>query len=288
VVGDLGKTIRILREARGYSMSEMARRMRFALAALVALCAVVGIEAQLPCTFTIGGNYYDLTPLYQYQYGSGNHGDIMLADTSPINTFNYFIGFCSTIRNAGLPGKQSSFGQFTSRGGGPWSVASWAQTKPTATALTGGQLGLTISNHNGDTCGSATRVSAITLTCLVNGPVWPAGTQPLVDSTTNQCVYAFTAASSAACPTTPPSGTPGGISGGTIFLIILLVTTFLYIVLGCFYKTKYKGTTGRESCPNFTFWSTLPGLVKDGCVFTWQKLRGLCRRGGEEGYETVK
>jgi len=272
-------------------------RMRFALTAIVALCSIVGIGAQLPCGFTVGGDYYDLTPLYRAQYGPGGSGDLALRDSSPSNSYySYFFGFCSTITYAPMPpSKASSFGQVSSHGGGPWSMASWKTNTPSATALPGGAKGLVLSMHNGDSCTPAPRVSIITLTCAQGGPVFPA-TPPTVDSTSTGCQYTFTMASSAACPSSGPTSPPPGpgapgsksISGGTIFLIILLVSTFLYIVLGCFYMTKYKGTTGRESCPNYTFWSSLPGLVKEGCMFTYHKLRGLCRRGGEEGYETVK
>jgi len=268
--------------------------MRLVLAALVSLCAVVGTHAlqPLPCSFTVGDKYYDLTPLFNYQYGNGGKGDLMLQDMSPSSGYAYYVAFCSIVQYAQSPAaKYVSFLQAKiDQSGGPWMIASWKEATPTATALPGNADGLILTTNNGDSCTNP-RSSIITLTCSPGGPLVPA-TLPKVTAGGN-CQYLVTMASSAACATkpAPPGGGGGGphkISGGTIFLIILLVTTFLYIVLGCFYKTKYKGTTGRESCPNFTFWSTLPGLVKDGFVFTWTKLRGLCRRGGGEGYETVK
>jgi len=264
--------------------------MRLVLAALVALCAVVGTHASqpLPCSFTVGDKYYDLTPLYNYQYGNGGKGDLALPDANPSSGYTYYVAFCNNVQQS-PPAKFASFLQ-TAGTGGPWMIASWKEATPTATALPSHTDGLILTTNNGDPCGSTPRSSIITLTCSPGGPLVPV-TLPKVTGGAN-CQYLVNMASSAACATTPaPPGGGGGphkISGGTIFLIILLVTTFLYIVLGCFYKTKYKGTTGRESCPNFTFWSTLPGLVKDGFVFTWSKLRGLCRGGGGEGYETVK
>jgi len=73
------------------------------------------------------------------------------------------------------------------------------------------------------------------------------------------------------------------ISGGTIFLIVLLVSSFVYIVVGCIYNHR-KGAAGMEKCPNFGFWRDVPGLVKDGFAYTWAKLRGCCRK---SEYETL-
>jgi hypothetical protein len=42
---------------------------------------------------------------------------------------------------------------------------------------------------------------------------------------------------------TPPDE---GLSGGWIFIIIVLVTTLVYIATGCLYKTKKLGTSGKN------------------------------------------
>lgn len=81
----------------------------------------------------------------------------------------------------------------------------------------------------------------------------------------------------------------GGISGGTIFLILLLVVVILYFVLGCVYQRKKNGTTGMvESIPQSEFWMGLPSLIKDGCVFTAEKLKACpcpcCKRNDPTGY----
>jgi len=63
-----------------------------------------------------------------------------------------------------------------------------------------------------------------------------------------------------------------GLSGGSIFLIILVVLLFVYCAGGITYNIKVKGASGAESVPNIAFWQKLPGLVKDGCLFTKSKL----------------
>ena len=57
-------------------------------------------------------------------------------------------------------------------------------------------------------------------------------------------------------------------------------------LLFCFVSVR----ADQESCPNVDFWRGLPGLCKDGCVFTFSKLRGLCAGGGGAkagSYETM-
>jgi hypothetical protein len=72
-------------------------------------------------------------------------------------------------------------------------------------------------------------------------------------------------------------GPGGGLSGGSIFLIILLVVSFVYVVAGCIWNVKRNSKPfGRESCPNAGFWGALPGHTKAGCAFTYTKLRSLC------------
>lgn len=71
-----------------------------------------------------------------------------------------------------------------------------------------------------------------------------------------------------------------------VALGVLRVTAFfvfcpIYFGGGAFYNFKVKGKRGAEMVPNLEFWQSLPGLVKDGCKFSWAqtqvfiaKLRG--------------
>lgn len=45
---------------------------------------------------------------------------------------------------------------------------------------------------------------------------------------------------------------------------------------------QVKQIRGIESCPQWYFWRQCPGMIKDGFVFTFTKLRGLCT-GGKGG-----
>lgn len=44
------------------------------------------------------------------------------------------------------------------------------------------------------------------------------------------------------------------------------------------YNSKYKELRGVEALPQLEYWRLLPGLVKDGCVFSWQQTRRLIER----------
>jgi len=79
-----------------------------------------------------------------------------------------------------------------------------------------------------------------------------------------------------------------GISGGWIFIIIVVVSVFVYVVSGCIYKRHKKGTTGmKESCPNVDFWSDVPSLAKGGCLFTYRKLKGCCGKTSDDTYNEM-
>lgn len=84
---------------------------------------------------------------------------------------------------------------------------------------------------------------------------------------------------------TASSSSSSSMSGGTVFIIIVIVVSAVYIIVGCIYNRVRKGTTGmRESCPQNEFWCDLPGLMKDGFLFTKAKLTG---KGGGDGYDKI-
>eukprot|EP00004_Rigifila_ramosa_P007937 TRINITY_DN19122_c0_g1_i1.p2 TRINITY_DN19122_c0_g1~~TRINITY_DN19122_c0_g1_i1.p2 ORF type:complete len:229 (+),score=46.03 TRINITY_DN19122_c0_g1_i1:3-689(+) len=96
-------------------------------------------------------------------------------------------------------------------------------------------------------------------------------TSLLVETTATPCEYIIHFPTSLACDLGGDES--GGLSGGSIFLIIFFVGTFLYCAGGVVYNQR-QGVTGIEMVPNIQFWRELPGLVKDGCVFTKTKLTG--------------
>lgn len=90
-------------------------------------------------------------------------------------------------------------------------------------------------------------------------------------------------------PVTPDPVTPdpkkSGLSTGSILLILFFVFLILYLVGGIIYKKIVNGAQGKELIPNIEFWTSLPGLVLDGCAFVCN----CCgkRKGNTPGYDGV-
>lgn len=81
-------------------------------------------------------------------------------------------------------------------------------------------------------------------------------------------IYTFTLTTQYACPGGGGSRGSGGLSAGSVLCIILTVLIVVYLVGGVLFMTYNKGATGVERIPNVDFWKELPGLVKDGVLFT--------------------
>lgn len=74
------------------------------------------------------------------------------------------------------------------------------------------------------------------------------------------------------------------MSGGSVFLIIVLVFTIVYVAGGIAYNKFVKGLTGAQTCPNLGFWMAIPGLVNAGVRFS---LSGCKNKESEETYEEI-
>jgi len=80
-------------------------------------------------------------------------------------------------------------------------------------------------------------------------------------------------------PPAPPGKQTGGGGGkkeetGWLLVGLLLGGLFIYFAAGYTYNWKVKGAEPSERVPNKEFWLGLPGLIKDGFVFTKNKIRG--------------
>lgn len=100
---------------------------------------------------------------------------------------------------------------------------------------------------------------------------------------TSSSKYEFTIVSKAACPQSGPPGpspTDGptvevsvSLTTGSILTIIFFSLVAVYLIAGLLFNRLYRRETGREMIPNVTFWTALPGLVRDGFRFTVAKVR---------------
>jgi len=110
-----------------------------------------------------------------------------------------------------------------------------------------------------------------------------------MEQTTNG-QHTFTYTDPAACLGSSSSSSSSKLSGGWVFCILVFVCFPVYFAAGCGWN-YYKGARGiTEMTPQYAFWSSIPGLMKDGALFSIRKIRGLCgstaaKTGG--GYETL-
>jgi len=84
----------------------------------------------------------------------------------------------------------------------------------------------------------------------------------------SMCDYTIQFASKAGCPTSA-----GGGPHGWTLIFWILFGACAYLGIGIAYNWKQHGLQGVEAVPNLAFWRELPGLVKDGVVFTTEKAK---------------
>jgi len=59
-----------------------------------------------------------------------------------------------------------------------------------------------------------------------------------------------------------------GLSGGSILLILTVVMSVTYCILGCAYNSFYHGRVGMDAVPNKDSWTNCARYTKAGCAVT--------------------
>jgi len=128
---------------------------------------------------------------------------------------------------------------------------------------TAGKFGLLCGFVHGDADKSLERRVDIIYTCAPGNP-----TVQGQDQGSLQYVITFSGAAACGVLWVKP------MSIGWIILITLPVLFLLYVVGGCIYNVKLVGKKpGLTAFPQIQYWKMLPGLVKDGCNYTYVTLR---------------
>eukprot|EP00744_Colponema_vietnamica_P004341 GILI01006498.1.p1 GENE.GILI01006498.1~~GILI01006498.1.p1 ORF type:complete len:260 (+),score=62.48 GILI01006498.1:31-780(+) len=139
------------------------------------------------------------------------------------------------------------------------------------------------------------RTMSLTLTCAEGvNTMNLANTVPVTQPTTGTYSYAFTGTYGGVCgdaptngPTDGPNGGGGGGSpacgGGCAFTIIFFVGGGLYVIGTVAWNYFKAGKRGKELAPHPEFWLMIPGLIKDGAIFSFQMVTKPCRKDGGGG-----
>jgi len=198
----------------------------------------------------------------------------------PKQTWDVWINVCREI--VGAPGKPQPCGSGIS-GCQQWDPNSQNGKASMGTVSSAVFQPLTIQGKQGVTVqytgGTGQRKMEIDFVC---NPQAGDG-KPVFTAENPSLHYNFMWESKYACPKT---ALPGGLTGGGIFLILFFVGAAVYLVGGILWQKFKVGASGLELIPNLTFWTSLPGLIKDGVMFM---VNSTCRRGAGTGsYSQVK
>lgn len=125
-------------------------------------------------------------------------------------------------------------------------------------------------NHTG---GDEKRSTEFVMACAKKS------TPPTTETESPQLSYHFLYPNPFACHVIPGYGSGGGgIGGVAIFDIIIVCSLAAFIIFGSLYNWKAKGLSGVEVIPLKDFWKEIPSLCKDGCLFTYGKIKTVFYR----------
>lgn len=84
---------------------------------------------------------------------------------------------------------------------------------------------------------------------------------------------------------------PGGkgLSLGSKVLVVLFIAVAAYLIIGIYLNRRNNegDSSISENIPHQDFWKSLPGLVKDGIIFSTTKLTSCISGKSKSGYNDV-
>ncbi|RDD43756.1 hypothetical protein TrispH2_003910 [Trichoplax sp. H2] len=153
-------------------------------------------------------------------------------------------------------------------------------------AWQGGQTSFSVQYSNGTTVHNGNQYPSLSVNMIfrcAEKAIWSAklneyATVPkeaninaIVDRDTGKYQFIFNYAG--ACRTLKPASPL--LSGGSVLLIVFFSLLGAYLIFGIIIQSS-RGARGYELIPNVEFWSKIPGCIRDGFIFTMDKI--TCNR----------
>jgi len=237
------------------------------------------VESLDDCVFDVGGRKFDLSGL---KLQSTDY-------TGAERNYKYYMNMCAPSSKCKEASPKSSLCQFDSNSGYfESSLGNWDGGQPVAAPLDASdpKKGLLLSYTNGDRCWTPSdpmkeRTANVYLTCSSTTD------NTIVVSEPDTCNFKIEFKGKCSGGGGGSGGKKKGLSNGWIFIIILVVATFVYVTAGCVFNVKKKGLSGKEAFPNYSFWAAFPGYVKDGCKITANFIKNKGRRSGGQTYDEL-
>jgi len=233
---------------------------------LLCIVFIVGrLQAQdLPCFWTdTTGNHYDLSKLK-----NANKDYYIPKGTYAKQDWDIWINVCRSLVNPLCGGDVIACQEWDPTSPQGHAAMGSASSQVFQNGVIAGQKGVTLQYKNGPDG----RETEIDFVCDTGAGVG----NPKYVIENPQHHYTFSWNTQFACPG-GAGGIAGGLGPGSILLIIVLCLVVVYLVAGVLFNRFKRGMNGIEMIPNVTFWTSIPGLVKDGVMFIVNKVRN---RGG--------
>jgi len=234
--------------------------VRTFLIALAIIAVLALADGECGATITMSGKKYkyDLSALKR------NPSESHVATDSDFNY--YYINFCDVtnsgcVDTAAVCQRAANYNYYSC---GAANTASYMT--PVDNTIAPGQ-GISVKYTGGDKYSSGLeRQSVVTVICDPD-QTGPEGDWVDVHEVEN--IYYLSVEHAGGCGVSKGGASSAGETFALAMLIIILGGLFLYFVIGfiiCKFVLKKEGSAS-EMIPNHIFWTSLPGLIVDGCKF---------------------
>mmetsp|Transcript_15810 Transcript_15810/g.61783 ORF Transcript_15810/g.61783 Transcript_15810/m.61783 type:complete len:261 (+) Transcript_15810:42-824(+) len=231
------------------------------------------------CTYEDDSGDYDLTNMIVNLTSASTLNN--LYQGTDTDGYKYYVNVCNVVTSdTGCPGTDNTPTCQVSSSGSQATSCGVVTTQEfrSANSTTSPDGGVVIWYTGGKTCTNGVhnnRTSILTISCVEGAA------SAITAVVEDYCWYEIAMNSGDACST---GGGGAAVDPGWLIMFLVCLIYFVYVIVGVIIKyVKFEGR-GLDMVPNIDFWKDIPFLIRDGCVFTVQKVSmgKLCA-----GYNTI-